>query len=218
MTTPIDRESVERLADWLRDDDLHEAAQHHVADTLLALRAALDEAEAERHRWRQAASIGSIHTQADLDRAVNEARAVALEEALNKVSGCDRVSEVGPAIRALIDKPTAEALKRVRAEEREGIATILDAKASGYEEAHNMAGDWEHAVKTAAAQTAKELRHQAKTILALIGKPTAEALERVRAEAYLSGWVNGSNGVELPDFGNPVFDDDAIRARGEGEG
>ena len=46
MTTPIDRESVERLANWLRDDDLHEAAQHHVAGTLLALRAALDEADA----------------------------------------------------------------------------------------------------------------------------------------------------------------------------
>jgi hypothetical protein len=34
----------------------------------------------------------------------------------------------------------------------------------------------------------------------------AEKLERVRAEAYLSGWVNGSNGVEPPDFGNPVFE------------
>ena len=30
--------------------------------------------------------------------------------------------------------------------------------------------------------------------------------ERVRAEAYLSGWVNGSNGIEPPDFGNPVFE------------
>lgn len=61
--------------------------------------------EAERHRWRQAASLGSLHTQADLDRAVAKAH----------------------------------------------------------------------------------------------------------AEAYLSGWVNGSNGVEPPDFGNPVFDDAPIR-------
>ena len=74
------------------------------ADRIEALRAALDEAEAERHRWRQAAAKGSVHTQADLDRAAQEARAVALQE------------------------------------------------------------------------------------------------------AYLSGWVNGSNGIEPPDFGNPVFE------------
>ena len=77
------------------------------ADRIEALRAALDEAEAERHRWRQAASIGSIHTTADLDRAVAKAREVALQE------------------------------------------------------------------------------------------------------AYLSGWVNGSNGIEPPDFGNPVFEKEA---------
>ena len=70
------------------------------ADRIEELIAALDEAEAERHRWRQAASLGSLHTQADLDRAVAKAH----------------------------------------------------------------------------------------------------------AEAYLSGWVNGSNGVEPPDFGNPVFE------------
>jgi hypothetical protein len=71
-----------------------------VLDRIEALIAALDEAEAERHRWRQAASLGSLHTQADLDRAVAKAH----------------------------------------------------------------------------------------------------------AEAYLSGWVNGSNGVEPPDFGNPAFE------------
>jgi len=56
---------------------------------------------------------------AEAERMAQEARAAALEEALNKVSGCDRVSEVGPAIRALLDTPAAEALERVRAEERE---------------------------------------------------------------------------------------------------
>ena len=94
---------------WLRCD--HELCNPILADrieTLIAERDALTDAlvdaEAERNFWRQAASNGSIHTQADLDRAVAEARAVALQE------------------------------------------------------------------------------------------------------AYLSGWVNGSNGIEPPDFGDPVFE------------
>ena len=46
------------------------------------------------------------------------------------------------------------------------------------------------------------------------------AVAEARAEAYLSGWVNGSNGVEPPDFGNPVFektpgDEAEVRAQGE---
>jgi len=36
------------------------------------------------------------------ERLVAEAVAAALEEAINRVNGCDRVSEVQPAIRALI--------------------------------------------------------------------------------------------------------------------
>jgi hypothetical protein len=31
-------------------------------------------------------------------------------------------------------------------------------------------------------------------------------VDKARAEAYLSGWVNGSNGIDPPDFGNPVFE------------
>jgi hypothetical protein len=31
-------------------------------------------------------------------------------------------------------------------------------------------------------------------------------VDKARAEAYLSGWVNGSNGIEPPDFGNPAFE------------
>ena len=57
---------------------------------------------------------------------------------------------------------------------------------------------WKEAT-TVRAQEAREVALQ-ETV------EVAEALERVRAEAYLSGWVNGSNGVEPPDFGNPVFE------------
>lgn len=58
--TPTDRESVQRLADFLQDEDLHEEAQRHVADTLLALRAALDEAEAENKRLREALKLADL--------------------------------------------------------------------------------------------------------------------------------------------------------------
>ena len=116
MSDEIDRESVDPLHVKSPDGITRRVDDHYFVPSdvqqdphgawlaIQNLCAALNEAEAERHRWRQAASIGSIHTQADLDRAVNEARAVALEE------------------------------------------------------------------------------------------------------AYLSGWVNGSNGIEPPDFGNPVFE------------
>ena len=138
----------------MTDDDLIHHLRHSkgwptlgnaAADRIEALRAALDEAEAERHRWRQAAAKGSLHTQADLDRAVAEARAVALQEAAE-----------------------------VAAYEADFVPVKPD-----------------------------DFR---KAILALLDTPAAEALERVRAEAYLSGWVNGSNGVEPPEFGNPVFE------------
>lgn len=43
--------------------------------------------------------------EAEVSKAREEGRRAGLEEALAKISGCDRVSEVGPAIRALIDKP-----------------------------------------------------------------------------------------------------------------
>ena len=56
------------------------------------------ELEAELRRWKKAAEKGAIYTRKDLEDAV----AAALEEAINRVNGCDRVSEVQPAIRALI--------------------------------------------------------------------------------------------------------------------
>ena len=44
-----------------------------------------------------------LHQQA-LEAAEARGYARAIEDALNKVSGCDRISEVGPAIRALTQK------------------------------------------------------------------------------------------------------------------
>lgn len=164
MATPIDRESVERLAREydervatfdgimdatppsvreLRRERNSPTRQQHVdtADTLRALRAALDEAEAERHRWRQAAAKGSLRTQADLDRAAQEARAMALQEAARiepdvevrtdhwRHAALDQEGAYRRAILALIDTPAAEALERVQTEERakgmERAGTIL---------------------------------------------------------------------------------------------
>ena len=106
MTTPIDRERVERLArdcqhlgdraDRNNLDGQYTRTLWKAQDTLLALRAALDEAEA------RAAS------------AAQEARAAALREVADKMPadwGALRMS-----ILALIEKPSAEALERVRAE------------------------------------------------------------------------------------------------------
>ena len=61
MTTPIDRESVERLAFDLEHTDgpdgpLEMIYRCQMADTLRALRAALDAAEAEVKRLREALS------------------------------------------------------------------------------------------------------------------------------------------------------------------
>ena len=126
--TPIDRESVERLADFLQDEDLHEEAQRHVADTLLALRAALDEAEA------RADALWS-----EVGRAAQEARAAALQEALDACTKTHTTGRLhGPkgvkaAILALLDKPHAEALERVRAEEREQCAEAADTYATAWD-------------------------------------------------------------------------------------
>jgi len=56
------------------------------------------ELEAALKRWEKAAANGAIYTRKDLEEDVT----AALEEAINRVNGCDRVSEVQPAIRALI--------------------------------------------------------------------------------------------------------------------
>jgi hypothetical protein len=60
------------------------------------------------------------------ERIVAEAVAAALEEAINRVNGCDRVSEVQPAIRALIKDPSILA-KRDAQVMREAAEMILSA-------------------------------------------------------------------------------------------
>lgn len=67
----------EDLIHQLRNSKGWPTLGHAAADRIEALRAALDDAEAERHRWRQAAAKGSIHTQADLEGAL-EAVAAAI--------------------------------------------------------------------------------------------------------------------------------------------
>ena len=73
-----------------------------MTDTTTEAVARVAELEAELRRWRKAAEKGSIYTRAELEASV----AAALEEAINRVNGCDRVSEVQPAIRALISDPS----------------------------------------------------------------------------------------------------------------
>lgn len=70
-----------------------------------------------------------LYPQADLDRAAQEARAVALQEAAkvarSKVhSGTPEA--IATHIEALLDTPAAEALERVRAEEREACAKVAE--------------------------------------------------------------------------------------------
>ena len=166
-----DQDLINRLRNSRGWPTLGNAAADHIEALIRErddLTAALADVEAERHRWRQAAAKGSIHTQADLDRAVNEARAVALQEA-------------------------AEWHKEVIAHDQGGLdyASAVGIPISNDDDLRASVAIHEYALNR---------------ILAMIDTPAAEALERVRAEAYLSGWVNGSNGVEPPDFGNPVFE------------
>ena len=139
------------------------------ADRIEALRAALDEAEAEArdahlqslasmgqateahdaqlkaeaelHHWRQAAAKGSIYTQADLDRAVDKARAEAyLSGWVNGSNGIEPPDFGNPVFEkdpgdeadAEIDTPAAEALERVRAEERERLCGLMDGLATEF--------------------------------------------------------------------------------------
>ena len=144
--TKIDREGVDPLHVKSPDGITRRVDEHYFVPSdvqqdphgawlaIQNLCAALNEAEAERHRWRQAAAKGSLHTQADLDRAVAEARAVALKEAAEVAAYEADFVPVKPddfrkAILALIDTPAAEALERVQTEERakgmERAGTIL---------------------------------------------------------------------------------------------
>ena len=60
---------------------------------------------------------------------VQAAVAAALIEAINRVNGCDRVSEVQPAILALITPDAQAALDRVVAAERERCAKVAESVA-----------------------------------------------------------------------------------------
>ena len=60
---------------------------------------------------------------------VQAAVAAALREAINRVNGCDRVSEVQPAILALITPDAQTALDRVVAAERERCAKVAESVA-----------------------------------------------------------------------------------------
>lgn len=94
--TDTTTEAMERLA-----NNVYAAPMTYCADardTLRALTARVAELEASLKRWETAAAKGAIYTRKDHEDAV----AAALEEAINRVNGCDRVSEVQPAIRALI--------------------------------------------------------------------------------------------------------------------
>ena len=59
---------------------------------------------------------------------VQAAVAAALREAINRVNGCDRVSEVQPAILALITPDAQTALDRVVAAERERCAKVAESR------------------------------------------------------------------------------------------
>lgn len=143
-----DNDLIQQLRNSKGWPTLGNAAADHIEALIAerdALTDALVDAEAERHRWRQAASIGSIHTQVDLDRAVKEARAVALEEAaehhLRHARGYNKTGQEqdaavhtahANAILALLDTPAAEALERVRAEERERLCRLMEGLAGEF--------------------------------------------------------------------------------------
>lgn len=142
MATPIDRESVEQLTFNACADAANlnngfpfrgemAATVQELAHTAIALRAALDEAEARAARAAQEARAVALQEAAVYHQRHAEGYAKTGQEMDHK-----RHVEYARAILALLDTPAAEALaerdKRVRAEERERLCDLMDGLAAEF--------------------------------------------------------------------------------------
>jgi len=91
MTSDTQNTAPERI--WLQDDGDYTGAKQAAWDSDTGVTWCEDQINEDDTGYIRA----DLH-----ERLVAKAVAAALEEAINRVNGCDRVSEVQPAIRALI--------------------------------------------------------------------------------------------------------------------